>query len=408
MTSASTTWTRPGRAIPSRPRRSSPQLSRCPTRLTRRPPRRRTRKIGNRQHRSFPRRCASWSNLLVAELAGMEATLRDTLVVAGADHMDVSIRTDALQRCASEFERFGLATEAAGFKGLPLVSGHLHANLLALAEPEQPSLRRSSSGWRAVCAACKAYLSAPGVPATRRSAGLVGSGAGVVGAVRRVRQRGPQGGSRRHRHAGHRGCRVAARECSDAGGCQPRGPGRREPGSARRAPAGDAGPYGGAQRGGSAPGRGRQPGGRQHRAAPRPHLEGRGQHGRRARHRNADASSGRRPPGAGACQDAADQAAGRLPHARGRLSGGDERDTARGGRPAWRHAGGAAGRAGLGQPDRSRRIADKSTRRRPLASERIPQHAGLEATQIRAAAGRPVPGAGMAPAKARASARRPR
>ena len=221
----------------------------------------------------------------------MEATLRDTLVVAGADHMEVSIRTDALQRCASEFERFALATEAGGFKGLPLVSRHLQANLLALAEQAQaghPAGRAASGRLSARRASLPVRPERSG---DRRSAGLVRRRPRVDGALRCGRQRGPHGGSRRHRHAGHRGCRVGARERGDAGGCQPRSPGRREPGAARRPPAGDAGPYGGTQRGGSAHGRGRHPGGRQHRAAPRPHLEGRGQHGRCARHRNPDASS---------------------------------------------------------------------------------------------------------------------
>ena len=86
--------------------------------------------------------------------------------MAGAEHMDASIRTDALQRCASEFERFALATEAGGFKGLPLVSRHLQANLLALAEQAQlvtpPVAQRLEGCLRSV----QAYLSAPSVPAT--------------------------------------------------------------------------------------------------------------------------------------------------------------------------------------------------------------------------------------------------
>ncbi len=102
----------------------------------------------------------------MAELAEMQATLRDTLVVAGAEHMDVSIRTDALQRCASEFERFALATEAGGFKGLPLVSRHLQANLLALAEQAQLVTPPVAQRLEGCLCSVQAYLSAPSVPAT--------------------------------------------------------------------------------------------------------------------------------------------------------------------------------------------------------------------------------------------------
>jgi len=114
----------------------------------------------------LPRALRELVELLAAELAGIQATLGDTLVVAGTEHMDASIRMDALQRCANELERFGLATDAGGFKGLALVSRHLHANLLALAAREQlvtpPLAQRLEDCLRSV----QGYLSAPSAPAT--------------------------------------------------------------------------------------------------------------------------------------------------------------------------------------------------------------------------------------------------
>ena len=115
---------------------------------------------------TLPKAVRELVDLLAAELAGMEVTLRDTLIVAGADHMEAPIRAEALQRCAREFERFGLATEAGGFRGLPALSRHLHANLMALAERGQPVTMSIAQQLEDCLRRVQAYLATPGEPAT--------------------------------------------------------------------------------------------------------------------------------------------------------------------------------------------------------------------------------------------------
>ena len=109
----------------------------------------------------LPKAVRELVQLLQAELTEIEGVLRDTLVVVVAEHMEASIRTDALTRLAGALKRFGLAADAGGFAGLPQACFHLHANLLALAELGNVVTGDAATLLESLLQSMQAYLATP-------------------------------------------------------------------------------------------------------------------------------------------------------------------------------------------------------------------------------------------------------
>jgi chemosensory pili system protein ChpA (sensor histidine kinase/response regulator) len=114
----------------------------------------------------LPKAVRELVELLKTELIEIQGVLRDTLVVVVAEHMERSIRSDALTRLAGAVERFGHAADAGGFGGLPQACFHLRTNLLALAESGHVVTDDAAALMESLLQSMLAYLATPTADAT--------------------------------------------------------------------------------------------------------------------------------------------------------------------------------------------------------------------------------------------------